>query len=244
MDKKVKKKKIRFRGLIILVLVGYLFVTCIYYLWKMPIKEINITGNTYLKDNYLKSYLDIDKESIFKINSKKVKNKLLELDLISNVKIKKNYLGILNIQITEDKVLFYNAVIDKIILSSGKEIENNSNYIGIPTLINEVPKEIYEEFVERLNKINIETLKLVSEIEYKPYIVSEKIVDAKRFLFRMNDGNKIYINTTNIEKFNNYIELYEILVNKNGNVKGCLYLDSNRGDKIFNNCENEDKNDG
>ena len=37
-------------------------------------------------------------------------------------------------------------------------------------------------------------------------IVKDKIVDDKRFLLRMNDGNIVYINTINIEKFNNYLE--------------------------------------
>ena len=57
----------------------------------------------------------------------------------------------------------------------------------------------------------------------------------------MNDGNKVYINTPNIEKFNDYLEIYERLVNKNEGIKGCLYLNSNSKNNHFNNCESEIK---
>ena len=53
----------------------------------------------------------------------------------------------------------------------------------------------------------------------------------------MNDGNIVYINTINIEKYNNYLEIYEALINKNGETNGCLYLDSNSENKHFNICD-------
>lgn len=236
-EKKSKKKKIRFKGLLVIFLFIYLIGTCLYYLWSMPIKKIEIDGNNYLKDNYIINYLDIDDESIIKVSKKDIKNKLLELDLISNVKVKKNYFGTLYIELVEDKVLFYNWNNKKIILSSGKEISYNKDYLGIPTLINYVPEEVYEEFIEKLNTIDKENIALISEIEYSRSMVNDKIIDDKRFLFRMNDGNVVYINTINIEKFNNYLDIYEVIVNKNGLVKGCLYLDSNSENNHFNNCE-------
>ena len=85
--------------------------------------------------------------------------------------------------------------------------------------------------------IKKDNISLISEIEYSPSMVNDKIIDDKRFLFRMNDGNIVYINTINIEKFNNYLDIYEVIVNKNGLVKGCLYLDSNSENNHFNNCE-------
>ena len=237
MKNKKKKRKIRFKGLIVIVLVAYLLGNVFYYLWKMPIKSINITGNYYLKDNYLVNYLNIDNKSIIKVSKNDIKKKLLELDLISDAKVKKNLLGTLNINITEEKILFYNRNIKKIVLTSQKEIENNNEYLGVPTLINYVKEDVYKELINKLEKVDREILALVSEIEYNPSVVNEKIVDDKRFLFRMNDGNIVYINTTNIEKINNYLEVYEGIVNKNGDVKGCLYLDSNSDNKHFNLCK-------
>jgi len=236
-EKKGKKRKIRLRGLIVVLLLLYLIGTCLFYVWKMPIKNIEVEGNFYLKDNYIINYLDIADESIIKVSKKHIKNKLLELDLISNVKIKKNYFGKLYIKIVEDKILFYNWNNKRIVLSSGKEINYNKEYLGVPILINYVQDEVYDEFVQKLNEIDREILSLVSEIQYSPSVVDDKIVDDKRFLFRMNDGNIVYINTINIDKFNNYLEIYEVIVNKNGNVTGCLYLDSNSENNHFNNCE-------
>lgn len=239
MEKK-KKKKIRVVGVLIVILFIYLIMSFLYSIWTNPIKKINITGNYYLKENYLINYLDIDNKSILQINSKKVKNKLKKIDLVKDAKIRKNYLGILNIKIEEDKILFYNKNIQKIILTSGKEIDYINDYLGIPSLINFVPDKVYQKFVKELSKIDREILSLVSEIEYAPSIVNKKVVDDQRFLLRMNDGNKVYINSVNIEKFNNYLDILEVIVNKKGNIKGCLYLDSNSENNHFDNC-NEDK---
>ena len=236
-EKKSKKKKIRFKGLLVIFLAIYLIATCLLYLWNTPIKSVKIEGNNYLKDNYIINYLNIDSESIIKVSKKDLKNKLLELDLISDAKIRKNYFGTLYIKLVEDKILFYNWNNKKIILSSGKEISYNKEYLGVPTLINYVPEEIYKEFINKLNVIDKNNIALISEIEYSPSMVNDKVIDDKRFLFRMNDGNIVYINTINIEKFNNYLEIYEVIVNKNGLVKGCLYLDSNSENNHFNNCE-------
>ncbi len=241
MNKKNKKRKIRLRGLLVILLGIYLIITCAYYLFKMPIKNIEINGNQYYKDNYIINYLNLDNTSIFKVSKSKIKKELLKLDLISDVKIRKNYLGSLTLDIKEERILFYNLSNKKVILSSGKMIDDN-NYLGIPTLINYVPEDIYQEFVQKLSKIDSKILKLVSEIEYSVSMVDNKVIDDKRFLFRMNDGNTVYINTINIEKINNYVEIYEAIVNKNGNVKGCLYLDSNSDNNHFNNCE--EKGDG
>lgn len=234
---KKKKKKIRFGGFIVLLLAIYLLVNLGIYIYKMPIKRIVINGNTYLKDNYIINYLDINKNSIINVSKSKIKNKLKEIDLISDVKIRKNYLGTLYIDIVEDKVLFYNLNTKKIVLSSQKEIESDNNYLGIPTLINYVPEDILKEFVDKFIRISKDNISLISEIEYAPSIINEKVVDDKRFLFRMNDGNIVYINTINIEKYNNYLEIYEALINKNGETNGCLYLDSNSENKHFNICD-------
>lgn len=238
--KKVKRRKVRFKGLLIFILVFYLLGSFALYIYRKPIKNVEIDGNFYLKDNYLISYLDIQDKSVFKVSSKKLKNKLIELDLVKNAIVKNNYFGTLKITIEEEKVLFYNRNNKKVILSSGKEVDYNENYLGIPILINIVPDKIYDELIHKLSSIDNNVLKLISEIEYNQLKVNDKVVDDKRFLFRMNDGNQVFINTINIEKLNNYLEIYEVIINKKGNVKGCLYLDSNSDNNYFNNCENNE----
>lgn len=246
-EKKGKKKKVRLKGLLVVILIVYLIGTCLFYLWKTPVKKINIEGNYYLKDNYIIDYLDISNKSVFKINSNKLKKKLLNLDLISDVKIKKNIFGNLDIEVIEDKILFYNWNNKQIVLSSGNTIVYNKDYLGIPSLINYVPDTIYQEFVQKLSTIDKETISYISEIEYSPSkykdeisngTYEEKIGDDKRFIFRMNDGNIVYVNTINLGKFNGYLSIYEKIISKYGNVTGCLLLDSDSANVNFNkNCD-------
>ncbi len=236
---KKKKRKLRFKALLIIILLLYLFFAVIYYFINKPIKNIEINGNNYLKDNYIINYLDINNKSIFKINKKNIQNKLLELELIEDVKVTKNYFGKLKIDIKEGNALFYNLLNNSLVLSEGKEIKMDNYedaFLGIPILVNEVPKEIYDELINKITRVNKNILASVSEILYNPSKVGDKIVDDKRFKLLMNDGNIVFINTVNIEKFNDYLEIYEGIVSKNGNIKGCLYLDSISENNHFNNC--------
>ncbi len=239
MNKKGHKKRLKIRGLLVIILFIYLLGNIIYYFVRMPLKNIEITGNTYLKNNDITNYLNLDGILYIKANTPKIKKELLKLDLVKNAKVTKNLFGTLKIEIEEEDILFYNLNSKKIVLASGKEIEYDKEFLGIPILINIVPDAIYKEFIEKLIKVDKNILSQVSEMEYSPSVINDKVVDDKRFLFRMNDGNTIYINTINIEKINDYLEIYEAIVNKNGDINGCLYLDSNSENNHFNNCESE-----
>lgn len=240
---KEKKRKIRFKGLLIVILFLYLFGSLFYYLVGKPIRNINIEGNFYFKDSYLVDYLDLNNLSILKVSKSSIKKKLLEIDLISDVKVDINYLGKLNIKVVEEKVLFYNFLNKKIVLSNGEEVSNNSSFLGVPTLINRVDDKVYSDLIKSMSKVNKDVLMLISEIEYNPSIINNKTIDETRFIFYMNDGNKVYINTINMEKINNYLSIYEAILNKSDVLKGCLYLDSNSENNHFNTCGGNE-NDG
>ena len=96
-------------------------------------------------------------------------------------------------------------------MKMGKTSENVITKLGIPTLINYTPSDIYDNLIKKLNNINIDILKKVSEIEYSPDIKNEKVIDKNRFLLRMNDGNYIYINLANMDNLNKYEEIYATL---------------------------------
>lgn len=220
--KKVKQKKLNIKKLLILILFLYVTIYSFYFLFNLPIKNIIISGTTYLSDYEvittakLKSY-----PPIFKTSAKTITKRLKKLDLVKDVKVTKTLKGILKIKITENKLLFINKSKNLLVLENGEEIDP-LNYLGVPTLINYVPSDLYQELINALAKVDYNILYSISEIEYSQYIGSTgDVIDKKRFLLRMTDDNTVYVNIANITKLNKYQQIVSSLEKK-----GILYLDS------------------
>ena len=226
METKVKRK-INFKGLLIIILILYLIGSIIYYLFTIPLKNITIEGNNYVTDQEIITSSGLSTyPNVFRISSLKIAKDLKQNPLISNVFIHKNYLGKITISITENEPLFYNDLTHKTVLADGKEIDNT--FLGIPTLINYTPTDIYSDLITGLNKIDRNILLKISELEYSPDKNGEIVFDLNRFILKMNDGNIVYINTPNIKKLNNYDAIYEEVGSK-----GILYLDSASDNYIY-----------
>ena len=226
---KKTKKKIRLSGVIFMLLTIYLFVMLLYYFITLPVKSINIKGNSLLTDSQIISESKIDyNNSIFKLSTNKIKNNLLKNPLVESVNISSNLKGTINIAIKESKILFYNVLTKKLVLSNGKEMEDTGRYVGFPVLVNDVPSNIYKTLIKSLAKIDDSNYKMISEIEYSVEKYNDQVVDEERFLLRMIDGNTIYVNLVNIEKLNKYQEIYAALQDK-----GTLYLDSSSKNYVF-----------
>jgi len=225
--KKVIKRHIKWK----MILKLFLFLCFIFLLYVgiMNIKtaRIIIKGNNYLSDHDIilasgfKEY-----PYLFRVRTKDIQNSIKQLDMIGDVSIHKSLLGTLTIEVKELRPLFYNRNNSKLVLTTKKEI-NTTTLEGVPILINYVPDSYYDKLVDKLSKIEEDVISLISEIEYQPWKSNDTIIDNERFFLRMNDGNNVYVNLINIEKLNNYIEIYASLENK----KGTLYLDSS-SDKI------------
>ena len=134
-----------------------------------------------------------------------------------NVKVKKTFLGKITINIKEHNLLLKNEIDNTIYLDNGQKITNDINIIGLPTLTNEVDKDILNNFLKKLNTINKDILSKISEITYSP-----NEYDKDLFLFLMNDGNYVYITTTRLDNINKYENVLLELEGK----KGIIYLDS------------------
>ena len=226
---KKTKKKIRLSGVIFMLLTIYLLGMLLYYFITLPVKSINIKGNSLLTDSQIISESKIDyNNSIFKLSTNKIKNNLLKNPLVESVNISRNLKGTINIEIKESKILFYNILTKKLVLSNGKEMEDTGDYVGFPVLVNYVPSNIYITLIKSLAKIDDSNYKMISEIEYSVEKYNDKVVDEERFLLRMIDGNTIYVNLVNIEKLNKYQEIYAALQDK-----GTLYLDSSSKNYVF-----------
>jgi cell division septal protein FtsQ len=226
--KKVKRR-LNIKGLIFLLLVIYIIVMLFYTFLSMPIKNIYIKNTSLLTDNEVIEAAGIkDYPSIFKISSKKLEKKIESLELVNSVSVTKTIFGKLVIDIDEATPLFYNRNTNKVMLSNYKEVEYNTRYLGIPTLINYVPSDLLESFVSAFNKVDTDIIKMINEIEYDPDISDDITIDAERFLLRMNDTNIVYINILNIKRLNDYKDIFSTM----GSIKGTVYLDSYNSDNI------------
>lgn len=212
--KKKNKKKIILKILIIIIILGSL----IFYFKNMKIKNIYVTGNNNLKDQEIIELAGINNyPNLFQTSSRKIEKKIKLNPLIDSVKVKKTFLGKITINIKEYNLLLKNEIDNTIYLDNGQKITNDINIIGLPTLINDVDKDILNNFLKKLNTINKDILSKISEITYSP-----NEYDKDLFLFLMNDGNYVYITTTRLDNINKYENVLLELEGK----KGIIYLDS------------------
>lgn len=212
--KKKNKKKIILKILIIIIILGSL----IFYFKNMKIKNIYVTGNNTLKDQEIIELAGINNyPNLFQTSSRKIEKKIKLNPLIASVKVKKTFLGKITINIKEYNLLLKNEIDNTIYLDNGQKITNDINIIGLPTLTNDVDKDILNNFLKKLNTINKDILSKISEITYSP-----NEYDKDLFLFLMNDGNYVYITTTRLDNINKYENVLLELEGK----KGIIYLDS------------------
>lgn len=237
-EKKVKKKKIRLGGFLVIILFLYLLFSFGYYVYKLPIKEIDIKNNYYLTDAYIIDKLKLHDKTIIELSSRSTEKKLNKEDLVNESDVKRNIFGKVTIDVNEEKILFYDWNTKKIVLENDT-IDNKSDYLGVPSLINYVPSDVYKKFVKKFSLVDREIISMISEIEYDPDIVGTVTIDENRFLLRMNDGNKVYVNIYNMKKLNNYLDIYDALLKNNSIKKGCLYLDSNSKNYVYSDCIDE-----
>lgn len=212
--KKKNKKKIILKILIIIIILGSLT----FYFKNMKIKNIYVIGNNTLKDQEIIELAGINNyPNLFQISSRKIEKKIKLNPLIDSVKVKKTFFGKITINIKEYNLLLKNEIDNTIYLDNGQKITNDINIIGLPTLTNDVDKDILNNFLKKLNTINKDILSKISEITYSP-----NEYDKDLFLFLMNDGNYVYITTTRLDNINKYENVLLELEGK----KGIIYLDS------------------
>ena len=222
--KKNKKSKLNFKKLLIFILIIYLIFNLGYFLYKKPIENIIITGNSLVNDAEIIEAAKIKKyPSIFGVIKRTTIKNIKKIDLIENVSIKKDLKFRLHINVEEATLLYLNSNNNKITLSNEKEINNLNIYQSVPTLINYTPEKILKAFSISLSKLEQDIISLIDEIEYSPKKNKEGItVDDESFTLYMNDGNTVITNSDKCHNLNKYREIYASLDNK----KGTLNLDS------------------
>lgn len=219
MRKKEKRVKRKFNPLKFLSFVAFIIICYFFTMYLLDIKTKNIVvlNNSYYSDEEIIETAGIENYPKFlALNTNKIKKKLLKLDLIENVTIKKKWNFILELTIKEKKVLYLVRSENKYRLSDNNLYDIDA-LVVVPTLINYVPESNEKKFVNAFKNIDNNIISMISEIEY-----SKTSYDSDRFLLYMNDGNMVYVTTSKLNSLNKYVEIVKKLENK----KGILYLDS------------------
>ena len=216
--KKKKKRVLKIKNILIFFIVILIIGLTVYYAFKMPIKNIYISGNDILSDDVIinESKL-VYYPSFLLTSSRDVVNTLKKDDYIRDVSVGKKLGNVIDIKVLEYKPIAIFSSDNKLILSSGRIVNNVYNVSDVPVLNNNVDSKIFSEFVKRFGQVDSNILRQVSQIEYSPVSV-----DKMRFLLYMDDGNSVYITLTKIKKLNKYNKIRD----KMGNKKGIIYLDS------------------
>lgn len=214
----VKKRHIKVIPIIVLLLIGIFSFFLVRFALSIKIKNIYITGNNYLNDEYvIDKALLTNYPSILRTMSWSVKKRLEDDLFIKSANVNKSILGTIEIAIEENKVLFYKEYDNLYVLSSYEETDYLPFAYSPIRVINYIPDTVFSVFEKKFSEIKDDVRDKISEIKYDP---SE--YDDNRFLLYMVDGNYVYITTLKMDVLNYYNEIYPTLDNK----KGTLYLDS------------------
>ena len=216
--KTVKKKrfKIKFHMIILAILLLYLIGYSLYLYLNRPISNIYISGNNYYDDWKIIKMAGIDDYPVaIKSSSSKIEKELEKDILIKEAKVRKKDITKIYIDVKENKPLFYDEIKEKTILEDGTETKEKFN---IPTLINDIPKKYYKDFIKKIANINNDVLGKISEIKF-----SSDGKDEGRILLTMSDGNYVYITMLDNTSFE-LLDTYNDIIKEFNNKKGVLNL--------------------
>lgn len=155
--------------------------------------------------------------AIKSLNSK-IEKRLEKDILIKDAEVKKKDMTKVYIEIEENRPLFYDLTKNKTILADGKETDKK---FDIPTLINELPEEYYDDFIIKISNLNQDVFIKISEIMFSP----DGEEDTGRILLTMNDGNYVYVTMLEGKSFE-LLDTYNDIIKEFNNKKGILNLHS------------------
>lgn len=231
------KRRLKWKAFFIFLGVIGLLSGILFYVYQLRVKNIYIEGNSMLSDYEIIVAAGIKKyPKMITLRKSSMEKQIKSLDLVEDVTVKRNVLGKVTIQVKEAIPLFFNRDQSVYVLSNGKTT-NEYPFTGAPFLVNYVPDQIYERLIKELGKVELSSIHMVSEIEYSPSKSGEIVIDDTRFLFRMNDGNQVYINLINLDRLDSYPLIYTILTEK-----GILELDSDNERVVFKSYKSIEEN--
>ena len=215
--RKVKRKKLKLGRVLVFVCIIVFCVFGLKNVSKFKANNIVVSGNKYVKTSEIISVGNLEASTSYIIpETRSICSNIKKIKLIKSCKIKRTYNFNLILEVKENKPLFYYSHTDKLMLESKKQVDIKNTF-GVPNLINYVPKDVLDEFTEKFKTIKTNVIKNISEIEYTPSKnKKDEVIDDKRFMLTMNDGNTIYINNKNLKILNNYDKIYASINHAHG----------------------------
>ena len=221
--KKKGKRKLKKKAIIIFLIILLILVSLTAIFMNMHITNIYIKNNYYLSDEEVIEIAKLkDYPTIIDANTLSIKTKLEKNLYIRKAKVyKKGFFNQVYIEVFENYPLFYYH--DKTYLYN---LKTTSDSHIVPIVTNDIPDDIYNDFVNALRSVDLDILERISEIKY-----DSNGIDNERFYLTMNDGIYVYLTLSKFDKINDYDEIVSTL----GDKKGILYLDSGEYFEIFKN---------
>ena len=216
----VKKRKIKFIPFLLVLIIFLVLFFSGYFLLQIPVRNIVIRNTTYLNDDTILELAEIkDYPSFFLTSSRKVEKNLKKSVYIKSAKLKKKYKFLFDLEIEEEKPLFFDTNLNRYIFQDESNVEEDSisREFRVPRLLNYVPDNKYYKFISCMGDIQENVLSKINDMEYQP-----NDYDKDRFLFYMDDGNMVYLTLTKFKLINHYNEVLTQVENH----KGILYLDN------------------
>ena len=214
----VKRRKLKVFRLLVILLVLFGLSFGVYFYIKMPIRNLIVTGCSYLKDDYILKLVGLENyPSFWGSNMYKKEKKLEKSPYIEEANIKRKFFHVVEIEIKENRALFVDASSGKTHFYDGEELIEDTYVFRVPRLMNYVPDDKYDDYIKGMKNIKENILSKISDIEYVP-----NDLDKERFLLYMDDGNMVYLTLTKFNMINYYNDVLEQLEDR----KGILYLDN------------------
>lgn len=219
-NKKVKRKfRIFIVILVFLLIISFAIVMVGAYVFNVKTSSVLVYGNNIVSEQEILESAGLEERpNFFLANTTVIESNLEKNPYIKDVDIKRNLYLQINIYVEEYEPLFIREDINMVVFDKKNEVLNDgTKNLSIPSLVNYVPDTKYEVLIDKMKVLDYSLVKKISQIMYSP-----TKYDEDRFIFYMNDSNRVYINLPKFKSFNKYDEMVTKFEGKTGK----LYLDS------------------
>lgn len=233
--KKIKKLLV-FLSLFVVFIVAFTF----YFLSDFSkVYRVNFKGNKLLSDEYLRSlnYVKEDDYYLFSFDSR-IENKFLQNKLIEKTKARHLKHNIIEVEITEKKIVGYTFEEKPIIYDyKGEQIEmteSNQFLISKIPFIDGFDQDVTKEISKYFNDVEEDIISEISEIRKYKFSYDE---NALMIVFR--DGNYFFTSKEGLKLLNNAHGIISNLKVK----PSCIFVDEVTNSAYSSNCPwKNDKN--